>query len=250
MRLPRTRRPHEYSPTPAPVAEAARARRRGTAPAPTARRRPAAGSCEGRDGADAFQRPPAARRRSRTCVVRSRSTAPTDRLPVSRDAERELLASGARELGIDLDAAAARDAAPAGGRTGTRQRAIQSDGNSRPLGHAAQTCARQLEPAALPARRAHRRCRHRRRISGPAAGHRQSAAALHPDRGDRQESALRRANRRALRRGECSGRECARRKLSAVRTFRYSGGAGAVLAGGFRRLCRSFVRSRTDACWR
>ena len=64
------------------------------------------------------------------------------------------------------------------------------------------------------------------------------------DRGHRQEGAIRRTDRRAL-----AGWtmfevvHTPRRELPALRAVRYGGGAGAVLVGGFRGLCRAFVRA-------
>ena len=70
-----------------------------------------------------------------------------------------------------------------------------------------------------------------------------SAAPLLADRGDRQEGALRGANR-ANAWAASTSRWCMRGpKLSACQALRHRGGARPVLVGRFRGLCRSFVRA-------
>ena len=159
-----------------------------------------------------------------------------------RDSEHELLVAGARVIGVNLDAARATallrlvDELELGNAqfnlTAIRDRP----------GMLRKARSRQPDPAALPARRPYRRYRHRRGISRPAARHRQPAAALYLGRGDRQESPIRRADGIAPSVRQCAGRERARGDLQAVRTFRHRGGAGAVIARRFCRLCGALVR--------
>src|SRR6266481_425198 len=161
------------------------------------------------------------------------------------DARRGIAVPGRRRPrhGRDPGRAAMRVAVAAGGRIAGRQRPIQSDGDSRSARHAAQARARQLEPAALSARRADGRCGHRGRIPGPAARHRQSGSAFLADRGHGQESAVRRADGGANRLEQRGNRACARRNLQALRPLRHRDGARSFVLGGFRGLCGAFVRA-------
>src|SRR3984957_4642403 len=154
---------------------------------------------------------------------------------------------GRRRHGRDPGRAAMRVAAAPGGRTAGRQRPIQSDGDSRSARHAAQARARQLEPAALSARRTNGRCGYRGRIPGPAARHHQPEAAFLADRSHGKESAFRGPNSPADRLQQRGNRACARRNPSALRALRYRDGARSVLPGGLRGLCWPFVRAARAA---
>jgi len=170
--------------------------------------------------------------------------------PATRESELELLAAGARDIGIAVDSSGAEallklvDELEAGNAqfnlTAIRDRLGMLRKHVLDTLRCSPTCAAAASPISVPARV----------FRGLPLAIVNPQRRFYAGRGHRQEGAVRRTNRAPAGVPQCSSRTCTCGKLQAVRTFRYSGGPGPVLYWRILRPMPVIYALRAGGCWR